>query len=102
MFVWVFHRISGLVMILLFGYKIYSGFGTAGALGKDVIPYWTNAAQQSGSGHGRDISFYLPQPLRGADLPRGPGPEKAGKAAFLGALGSRHGALSVCLLPVAV
>ena len=22
MFVWVFHRISGLVMILLFGYKI--------------------------------------------------------------------------------
>jgi succinate dehydrogenase/fumarate reductase cytochrome b subunit len=42
MFVWVFHRISGLVMIALFGYKIYTGFGTAGALGKDVIPYWTN------------------------------------------------------------
>ena len=41
MFVWVFHRISGLVMIALFAFKIYSGFGTSGALGKDVIPYWT-------------------------------------------------------------
>jgi len=41
MFVWVFHRISGLVMILLFGFKIYTGFGAAGTLGEDVVPYWT-------------------------------------------------------------
>ncbi len=41
MFVWVFHRISGLIMILLFGYKIYSGFGAAGALGQDVVSSWT-------------------------------------------------------------
>jgi succinate dehydrogenase/fumarate reductase cytochrome b subunit len=41
MFVWVFHRISGLVMIALFGFKIYSGFGSAGAMGQDAIPSWT-------------------------------------------------------------
>ncbi len=42
MFVWVFHRISGLILILLMGFKIYSGFGVTGALGEDVIPYWTD------------------------------------------------------------
>ena len=41
MFVWVFHRISGLIMILLFAFKIYSGFGTVGQFGEDVVPYWT-------------------------------------------------------------
>jgi len=41
MFVWVFHRISGLALILLIGFKMYSGFGVAGALGEDVVPYWT-------------------------------------------------------------
>ena len=41
MFVWVFHRISGLVMIVLFAIKIYTGFGAVGDLGKDAIPYWT-------------------------------------------------------------
>ena len=42
MFVWVFHRISGLILILLMGFKIYSGFGVTGSLGEDVIPYWTD------------------------------------------------------------
>jgi succinate dehydrogenase/fumarate reductase cytochrome b subunit len=42
MLVWVFHRISGLILIVLMGFKIYSGFGTAGALGEDIIPYWTD------------------------------------------------------------
>ena len=41
MFVWVFHRISGLILIFLIGFKMYSGFGVAGALGEDVVPYWT-------------------------------------------------------------
>ncbi len=41
MFVWVFHRISGLILILGMGFKIYSGFGVAGSFGEDVVPYWT-------------------------------------------------------------
>lgn len=41
MFVWVFHRISGLILILGVGFKMYSGFGVAGAMGEDVVPYWT-------------------------------------------------------------
>lgn len=41
MFVWVFHRISGLILILLVGFKMYSGFGVAGAMGEEVVPYWT-------------------------------------------------------------
>ena len=41
MFVWVFHRISGLILILLIGFKIYSGFGVVGKFGQDVAPYWT-------------------------------------------------------------
>jgi len=41
MFVWVFHRISGLILIVLMGFKIYSGFGTVGRLGEDMMPYWT-------------------------------------------------------------
>ena len=41
MFVWVFHRISGLVLILLIGFKIYSGFGVVGKFGQEVVPYWT-------------------------------------------------------------
>jgi succinate dehydrogenase/fumarate reductase cytochrome b subunit len=41
MFVWVFHRISGLILIVLISFKIYSGFGTVGSLGEDVVPYWT-------------------------------------------------------------
>ena len=41
MFVWVFHRVSGLILILLIGFKIYSGFGVAGSMGEEVIPYWT-------------------------------------------------------------
>jgi succinate dehydrogenase/fumarate reductase cytochrome b subunit len=42
MFVWVFHRVSGLILILGMGFKIYTGFGTAGALGMDDVPYWTS------------------------------------------------------------
>jgi len=41
MFVWVFHRISGLGLILLIGFKMYTGFGVAGALGQEAVPYWT-------------------------------------------------------------
>jgi len=41
MFVWVFHRVSGLILILLIGFKIYTGFGTVGRFGQDVVPYWT-------------------------------------------------------------
>jgi len=41
MFVWVFHRVSGLLLILLIGLKIYSGFGVVGRFGTDVVPYWT-------------------------------------------------------------
>ena len=41
MFVWIFHRISGLILILLIGFKMYSGFGVAGSMGEDKIPYWT-------------------------------------------------------------
>lgn len=42
MFVWVFHRVSGIVLIFLAGFKIYSGFGVGGALGEDAVPYWSN------------------------------------------------------------
>ncbi|MFC1591901.1 hypothetical protein ACFL43_05210 [Thermodesulfobacteriota bacterium] len=42
MFVWVFHRISGLILIVLMGFKIYSGFGVTGNFGEEVVPYWTN------------------------------------------------------------
>ena len=41
MFVWVFHRVSGLILILLIGFKMYSGFGVAGSMGEDLVPYWT-------------------------------------------------------------
>ncbi len=42
MFVWVFHRVSGILLIFLMGFKIYTGFGVAGAFGEDVVPYWSN------------------------------------------------------------
>ena len=40
MFVWIFHRISGLILILLIGLKMYSGFGMTGCMGRDVIAFW--------------------------------------------------------------
>ncbi len=42
MFVWVFHRVSGILLIFLMGFKIYTGFGVAGSFGEDVVPYWSN------------------------------------------------------------
>ena len=53
MFVWVFHRISGLLLILLIGFKMYTGFGTAGSLGEDVVPYWTTLHSNLGAGRSR-------------------------------------------------
>jgi len=47
MFVWVFHRISGLILILLIGFKIYSGFGVVGKFGQDVVPAWTKLHDNS-------------------------------------------------------
>jgi len=49
MFVWVFHRISGLILIFLIGFKMYSGFGVAGAFGEDVVPYWTQLHSNLGA-----------------------------------------------------
>jgi succinate dehydrogenase/fumarate reductase cytochrome b subunit len=37
MFVWVFHRVSGLVLILLIGLKIVTGYGILGRLGDSLI-----------------------------------------------------------------
>jgi len=37
MFVWVFHRISGLILILLFAIKIITGYGILGRYGDALI-----------------------------------------------------------------
>ena len=37
MFVWIFHRVSGLILILLIGFKIVTGYGILGRYGSPVI-----------------------------------------------------------------
>jgi succinate dehydrogenase/fumarate reductase cytochrome b subunit len=37
MFVWIFHRVSGVILILLMGVKIVTGFGIMGRFGADSI-----------------------------------------------------------------
>jgi succinate dehydrogenase/fumarate reductase cytochrome b subunit len=37
MFVWIFHRVSGVILIVLMGIKIATGFGIMGRFGADVI-----------------------------------------------------------------
>src|SRR3989339_1308559 len=37
MFVWIFHRVSGLLLIVLMGLKIYTGFGILGKYGEKLI-----------------------------------------------------------------
>ncbi|CAK0773978.1 conserved membrane hypothetical protein [Gammaproteobacteria bacterium] len=37
MFVWIFHRVSGLILILLIGFKIITGYGILGYFGNSSI-----------------------------------------------------------------
>jgi succinate dehydrogenase/fumarate reductase cytochrome b subunit len=37
MFVWIFHRVSGVLLIVLMGLKIYTGFGILGKYGEKAI-----------------------------------------------------------------
>ncbi|OGW81217.1 MAG: hypothetical protein A3G33_05920 [Omnitrophica bacterium RIFCSPLOWO2_12_FULL_44_17] len=37
MFVWIFHRVSGLILIVLMGFKIYTGYGILGRYGEKSI-----------------------------------------------------------------
>ena len=37
MFVWIFHRVSGLILIGLMVFKIITGYGILGRLGQDAI-----------------------------------------------------------------
>ena len=40
MFVWVFHRISGVILILLIGFKFLTGFGIDKHFGQDTVEFW--------------------------------------------------------------
>lgn len=40
MFVWVFHRISGVVLILLIGFKFLTGFGIDKHFGQESVEFW--------------------------------------------------------------
>ena len=37
MFVWIFHRVSGVILIVLIGFKIFTGYGILGRFGVNVI-----------------------------------------------------------------
>ena len=40
MFVWVFHRISGVILILLIGFKFLTGFGIDKQFGQESVEFW--------------------------------------------------------------
>lgn len=40
MFVWVFHRISGAILILLIGFKFLTGFGIDKHFGQESVEFW--------------------------------------------------------------
>lgn len=40
MFVWLFHRISGVILILLIAFKFLTGFGIDKHFGQESVEFW--------------------------------------------------------------